>query len=275
MNNRFQISNTDHIKTKAFFSLLVISSGLVSLYYSKNRALTYEENIARSKSYEVTKRDCLVPRSEFVLNKNITTKLGRPYLNMGFPKMGSSTLTGFWTCGGLNASHYGCGQQGACGTCFAKQSWINQSMFKYCGEYDAYGEMNYVTNAPCVWPQIDLINQIHNEAPEATFVIIFRNISSWIESVDRWTEPDGSTLREALANKCGIGGKHNNLTDEDLENFFCNHVNKVRDFVKAFPSHSLIEVQLEDDKAASILSNQFGIEKSCWGHENKNPWQGT
>ena len=134
-----------------------------------------------------------------------------------------------------------------------------------CGGFEFYGEMNYVTNPPCYWPQIDLLDEIHEEAPNATLILVFRDIKSWITSVRRSKEMK-FTHYFALSHYCKVGS-----TDAELEMFFCNQVIRIRHFVKNHPSHRLVELKLEDTESTSdILFEEFGINQGCWGHENEN-----
>ena len=211
-------------------------------------------------------RSCLFPKVT-----NDTMKFQVPVLNVGFPKMGSSTLTAFFKCGNLRSSHYHCnsGKGGAstpCGTCMHHAVAMGKPPLESCGAFDFYGELNYVTEPPCHWPQIDNLNEIHAEAPNATFILPFRDIKSWTRSIRRWKEVNVPFLIDALRDYCNVGS-----TDAELEQFFCDQVNRVRTFVQVHPSHKLVEVQLEDtENTSNILFRQFGIKRECWGHRNNN-----
>ena len=216
---------------------------------------------------------CFIPKRTSA--KDFATKggqLGKPYINMGFPKMGSSTLHSFFNCGGIYSSHYWCGKKvRPCGKCFDQAFKSNTKIHQSCGGFDAYAEINYVTESPCIWPQITHVEELHQNAPNATFVLIFRNITSWVSSVGRWKEPDGQSLRQALSTKCSLGAKGaEEISEEDMSQVFCDQVNALRKFVKEHPLHALVEVQLEDEETASVMSNIFGIKDNCWGHSNKN-----
>ena len=67
------------------------------------------------------------------------------------------------------------------------------------------------------------------------------------------------------------GSSNSNDTSPWLEDFFCNQVERVRDFVAKHPSHALIEVDIEDSSAGEFLSQAFAIPSSCWGQNNKSP----
>ena len=211
-------------------------------------------------------KSCLSPK---VTNDSMKFQL--PVLNVGFPKMGSSTLTAFFNCGNLKSSHYYCnsGKGGApttCGTCMHQAVAMGKPPLESCGAFDFYGELNYVSEPPCHWPQIDNLEEIHAEAPNATFILSFRDIKSWTRSIRRWKEFNVPYLIDALRDYCNVGS-----TDAELEQFFCDQVNRVRTFVQVHPSHKLVEVQLEDtENTSNILFRQFGIKRECWGHKNKN-----
>ena len=211
-------------------------------------------------------RSCLFPNVT-----DGTMKFQLPILNVGFPKMGSSTLTAFFECGNLKSSHYHCNsEKGAaptpCGTCMHHAVAMGKPPLASCGAFYFYGELNYVTETPCHWPQIHMLDEIHAEAPNATFILVFRDVKAWIRSIRRWKEVNVPYLIDALRDYCNVGS-----TDAELEQFFCDQVNRVRKFVQVHPSHKLVEVQLEDtENTSNILFRQFGIKRECWGHRNKN-----
>ena len=62
--------------------------------------------------------------------------LPKPYLNLGFPKAGSTSLHAFFTCGGIRSSHQFVRKMGYCGTCI--QTAIRQGLqppLQTCGHY--------------------------------------------------------------------------------------------------------------------------------------------
>ena len=40
----------------------------------------------------------------------------------------------------------------------------------------------------CLFPQLTLLEEIHEEAPDATFVLSFRPVEDWIESAAGWRD---------------------------------------------------------------------------------------
>jgi Sulfotransferase domain len=75
----------------------------------------------------------------------------------------------------------------------AKAKANNRPLIKTCGDFDVYGQLDYPPpvnqfpkNKVCHLPQITMLNELHDEHPDATFILNFRNISHWTRSVARW-----------------------------------------------------------------------------------------
>jgi hypothetical protein len=69
------------------------------------------------------------------------------------------------------------------------------------------------------------------------------------------------------------------VNDIQLGRWWCSHVHHIREYVKQYPTHKLIELELYDTKTSSeILYDIFQKNKqhdgnennSCWGHANVN-----
>mmetsp|Transcript_39728 Transcript_39728/g.45257 ORF Transcript_39728/g.45257 Transcript_39728/m.45257 type:complete len:90 (+) Transcript_39728:2-271(+) len=68
-----------------------------------------------------------------------------------------------------------------------------------------------------------------------------------------------------------------------LAKWWCGHVLHLREYVKEYPTHVMIELDLYDsNKTASVLHDLFQADyeqqkdselssKQCWGHKNKSP----
>jgi hypothetical protein len=66
--------------------------------------------------------------------------------------------------------------------------------------------------------------------------------------------------------------------DAELLAFVEGHEANVRAFVAAHPSHTLVEVTIEDPDAGRALEAAFGIPAECWRRENANElgsWEGN
>ena len=72
----------------------------------------------------------------------------------------------------------------------------------------------------CHYPQMSELEQIHDDAPNATFVLNFRPMKDWYKSVQHW-----GTLKRRLQ-QCDLPnfptGKGKNVTE--FSEWFCGHV---------------------------------------------------
>ncbi|CAJ1950009.1 unnamed protein product [Cylindrotheca closterium] len=230
----------------------------------------------------------------------------KPYLNMGFPKCGSSTLFDFFACLGYRATHFTNNSlagdfEGICmrdavanglrplETCARGVDAILQMDVEYPLGIDGYFHKPF--RDECFFPQFSLLEELHQEAPASTFLLTFRPIHDWITSISGW----GSTVMLNRFQLCdfpnlprGIPTDLGNKTQVvgQMTEFWCSHVQHVRNFVKEYPSHTLIETSLYDNlQSAQIMYGLFPtkvdanntsepitteLSNGCWGHSNEN-----
>jgi hypothetical protein len=193
------------------------------------------------------------------------TSLSLPILNVGMPKAGSNTLKSFLKCAGVKTNHAQCGP----GMLYAA-SQDNAPLNNGCGGKhgaDAMLQMDMIKPPlNCVFPQIQLLDEIHQEHPNATFILNFRPVNDWIKSVRNWPNMLNRFSRCDLPGLPeGVGGK-----DQELRNWYCGHVRHIREFVALYPSHALIELDLYDtERSARVMAKLFQVNETCWGHANK------
>jgi len=56
----------------------------------------------------------------------------------------------------------------------------------------------------------------------------------------------------------------------DFADWYCWHVNRVRDVISKSPSSTLVEVDIEDPTTSVRMEDIFNIPRSCWGQANVN-----
>ena len=196
--------------------------------------------------------------------------LPKPFINVGMPKMGSSSLQSFFKCGGISSSHYLCGKgNGLCAKCIKDAIRIGQPPLSSCGNFDAYTQLDDGT----LFPQIEFLNEIHQENPNATFVLPFRDIAAWYHSITNWPpKREFALLSERMKNAKISGFPPGKGKDADeFAEWFCNHVQNIRDFVVRYPSHALVEYDIMDPNVSEFVGSAFGIKSECWGQTNANP----
>jgi hypothetical protein len=134
--------------------------------------------------------------------------------------------------------------------------------------FDAYLQMD-LNYPPCYFPQISLLDELHEEYPNATFILNFRPVDDWIDSARRWN--GNIVVRWSNCTIPGLIHKKGEVSTQQLRNWWCGHVKHVREFVRQYPSHKLIELDLYDTQGSSnLMSKLFGVNASCWGKSNVN-----
>ena len=155
------------------------------------------------------------------------------------------------------------------------------------------------------YPQISLLDELHEKKPNSTFVINFRPILDWIRSTANWHgmhyrmsmfEVPGLIMTDEQRVKLEQYGEYSSLKERDsqqrtrkpkiillsnaqMARWWCSHVRHIREYVKQYPSHKLIELDLYDKKGTSkVLYDLFQADtdiessqqESCWVHANSN-----
>jgi hypothetical protein len=185
------------------------------------------------------------------------------------PKSGSTTLETFFTCSGFSASH---SQNGVKMKDLVDQGSSHPLPDTQKSEQQAYLQMDS-SFGKCIFPQIQFLDELHQENPNATMIIMMRPVEDWIRSAQHW---DRMTQRWRSCELPGLictgeldwqGRKI--CTENNLRHWWCSHVKHVREFVKHYPSHKLVEFDLYNNAQTSDhLSQLFGADKTCWGHSN-------
>ena len=201
--------------------------------------------------------------------------IGLPILNVGYPKDGSSTLFEYFKCVGLDASH---GQRGGL---MAKKIAEGKSPFEFnrkgrngtTRDIQVHAQMdyNYWTG---FYPQISYLDEMHEAEPNSTFVMNFRPVRDWIRSVTAWSD-----LRERMSHfrvpGLALAGNNGSLTNRTLGRWWCGHVRHLRAYVRRYPSHLLVELDLYDaNGTAQVLHDlvraDTGATAACWSHANRS-----
>ena len=113
----------------------------------------------------------------------------------------------------------------------------------------------------------EFVNEIHQHFRNATWILNLRNPRAWLNSVDR-----SKDLRQRFIDHRALpdfpAGKGEK--DEEMIEFYELQAQRIRDFVKEHPSHTLVEVQIDSPEAGQVMEDAFGIPRKCWGNKNVN-----
>ena len=199
---------------------------------------------------------------------------------VGMKKSGTTSMGIFFDSAGFSKCDWRCtvGNKRkfvTIATCIRQAIVDGKPPLATCGDYDAYAETDVAYpdgKEGCFFPQIEALDAIHDENPSAVFVLNLRNVNHWTTSVLHWppgTYPSDPTSLSYRLAKCEAGPR--SASPEALAAWYCDHTRRIRDFVAHHPSHTLVEVDIEDAASGAELVNFFGVDHSHWQHVNKNP----
>ena len=172
----------------------------VSFFFRRQNVTLQLIGIETSSTHKnvVTSASCFLPRKNAV-----SGHLPGPFINVGMPKMGSTSLhkvklsehhyllitcslpilwsyEQYFCCGNYTSSHWECGKgKGLCADCMKKAVASGSHPLKSCGNFQSFMQMD----KDSFFPQIELPKKIHEESPNATFILMFRDMSAWYR---RW-----------------------------------------------------------------------------------------
>ena len=230
----------------------------------------------------------------------IPLKLPSPVFVVGFPKSGTTSTYQFFSCNGLITQHY-CAKgdlngappcpSGKMAACIIQNLAKKSPMLEGCGLYQAYcqidgerptrrgkegrgtlmndGSVDTNSLMRLFLPQHHNLHQLSQENPTATFVLPLRTPREWARSVMKWFQMKGHVINEYMYyNKTMVNPKRTGQVQPFLERIYVEHTHFVRDFVKHHPQHALVEVNISDPRAGTQMADAFGLNATCWGHQN-------
>lgn len=224
-----------------------------------------------------TSPSCLRARKNGVLRSpDGFSQLNPPAINLGLPKMGSTSLQNFFGCAGYGASHWMCQRasiQVHCAQCISNSFKEGLPPLQKCGHWpDIYAEINGPVEGKLYFPQIELLEEIVRAYPNATFFLTFRSTDRWHHSLTNFWSGLGAksskrTMKDEMVAANITGFSNRSGSPRDFRDFFCNHVRRVR---KIVPRNNLVEIDIEDPATGRLMADMFDIDEKCWGRANVN-----
>jgi len=197
--------------------------------------------------------------------------------------------------------------------CMLRNLRRNRTLFQDCGDFDVYAEINGprpvkkplrrkkrgqlrpgvmlddgsldssslemgpdgLKSTRIFFPQYFNLNDIHNEYPNATFILNTRPFDSWIRSIQGWQQGlDWQFVNEFYqrGELEYLPNDRNNKTEmeEFMKEIYQRHHARIRKFVKDHSSHMLLELPILDNDAGQILASAFGLDSQHWEIVNSN-----
>lgn len=190
-----------------------------------------------------------------------------PTLVVGLPKSGTKSVADYFQCGCYKVIHYSCEREGLknprCGELIQKNVLAGVDPLMHTGNASVYAQVDVtgLNHASCFYPQMQALEEIHQHHPNSTFILNTRNTKNWLSSVDRWLDMRERFIKCNLTDlPTGVGSR-----DEEMISFYQKQVKRIRDFCKQYPSHALVEIDVESNSTGAILEEAFGISSHCWG----------
>jgi hypothetical protein len=236
-------------------------------------------------------------------------KLPTPVFVVGYPKSGTTSIWNFFNCSGIVSQHFCCcGDKSAhppCETttmakCILRNMAKNRPMLEGCGDYQMYaqldgerpiysasqGQKGVLLNNGTLevhsrtprgqsslmrhfLPQHFHLEEIHQHAPSATYVLPLRDPLVWANSAFKWFVMRGRFVNEYIAHNNSIERPGKAGAVDFLARIYQEHTEFIRDFVRKHPTHRLVEVNITANDAGKVMAKAFGLNEQCWGHHNK------
>jgi hypothetical protein len=240
---------------------------------------TIEDHLSLRVLESVVEQEAEEPQQSPLLNNGL--KVPFPIFVASLYKSGTTTVHSYFQCGQQRSVHYA-GQPGRrTGPCLKKRIQAGlRPVFEGCGgeEFDIFTDNAHLQPPhSCFDPSVHGLDAIYESYPNATILLTVRDSTRWLDSVTRyrWEKQNWSLLNNLLqcsdlwpTQRQDLGNR--SLTEWDLKAFYNWHTEHVRNFARAHPSMTYVEVSLESDSTGQQLEDAIGIPATCWGHANKN-----
>jgi Sulfotransferase domain len=212
------------------------------------------------------------------LNGRLRLGQGEKIIVVGMPKSGTSSVTKFFQKQQKQffkrACHFGCAipvDANGYGTynnktfgrylgvCMAEAKEKKLPLIKTCGDYEVIGQMDFSKANKCYMPQITMLQELHDEHPDATFILNLRNVHHWTSSVSRW-----GGMHTRLSRFCGENVGPKNAKGISLRTWYQEHTTRIRQFVADHPTHALVEIDVESPATGPRMASIFGLDEQGW-----------
>jgi hypothetical protein len=198
-------------------------------------------------------------------------KVKTPILIASLPKSGTSSAWRYFICSGHLAAHtFGKLNQTTgvlLGDCIEKNIIENTNKpFEGCGHYYVWSDAGSITslkeqgNPKCFYPSIHALPALYKAYPEMTILLLRRNVTKWAASVTRYADLAQRWQKCPREDMIPLG----NDATRNLEQFYENHSNRLRQFAKDHPSITYVELELEGPNMGQQMEDAFGGPASCW-----------
>lgn len=195
-------------------------------------------------------------------------KIPSPVFLLSLPKSGTTSIHRYFTCGDRgfpSANHWAEFENGTrvrVGECMGQNVETGRPLLQGCGDYLVWtdtGTPNY-KKGKCFYPSVHGLDNIATYYPNATIMLVVRNTTSWYKSASSWG--NGDLFRRWKRNCQGFPKRGS--SEKDWMEFYEDHTESIRRFVKEHPSLTYFEFSLESPNTARKLRERIGFPERCW-----------
>eukprot|EP00571_Detonula_confervacea_P011035 CAMPEP_0172306294 /NCGR_PEP_ID=MMETSP1058-20130122/7394_1 /TAXON_ID=83371 /ORGANISM="Detonula confervacea, Strain CCMP 353" /LENGTH=123 /DNA_ID=CAMNT_0013018127 /DNA_START=8 /DNA_END=376 /DNA_ORIENTATION=+ len=99
------------------------------------------DEVISSSSSSIRTDSCLRARKD-TIPQSLYGNLSLPFINLGFPKMGTSSIHAFFGCAGYKSVHYRCQRNTFCAECIVQSTQAGLPPLKKCGYADVFSQLD-------------------------------------------------------------------------------------------------------------------------------------
>ena len=200
-------------------------------------------------------------------------KVKYPILVLNLPKTGTTTLWKYFECGlGVGrVVHWWTTSKRArrIGPCVEANIAIGEPPLKQCGKFDVWIDFGYASESECFFPAVHGYKALYEAYPQATFLLVPRNVDEWLKSAEGWhgmLKRWKRACRKSFFPDIPVGQV---VSEDDIKAFYLGSIENIRQFAQDHPDMNLImppaHITLSSPELGNWLEETFGIEARCWG----------
>eukprot|EP01084_Bolivina_argentea_P170889 296093_1 len=121
-------------------------------------------------------------------------------------------------------------------------------LYYFADNVSAFTQLDYCRKEQCIYPQLTYYELLNQQYPNALFILMMRNITSHIRSIDNWYD-----LRSRLINhNITYLPKGKGVNDKDIEKWITNHYKNVTQYFTEHSPNRFIKFHIENDNVNKL-----------------------
>lgn len=188
------------------------------------------------------------------------------FIVIGLPKCGTTSLNEYFNGNGKKSLHYFNDKEEKefIGLLILKAVNEGQALFTNINDCDALTQIDYSGEYP-FFPQINVLGKMFRQYPNAKFILNVRNDENWVKSISKWGE-----IRKFYTNNTSLGIKGD--TDEDLKNWFNQHIERVKKFFEDKKDKLLVfDIEKDSVEKLNTFTNLHDVKQFPIKNVSKKP----